>query len=131
MSRTMHFGRDALAAPDVDLEDLLSALSATEVESLVDEMAADPDDKHLPASVRTAYRCAKQPTGGLNRDSLINHINEEGINAPDQEEKVAFELGKKRGNVFVPKYDEAQGRKSPILFNIFFSNFLLNYGREC
>ena len=49
------------------------------------------------ASVRTAYRCEKQPTGGLNRDSLINYINEEGINAPDKEEKVPFELGKKRG----------------------------------
>ncbi len=59
MSRTMHFGRDVLAAPDVDLEDLLSALAPSEVEALVDEMAADPDDKHLPASVRTAYRCTK------------------------------------------------------------------------
>ena len=47
--------------------------------------------------MRTAYRCEKQPTGGLNRDSLINHINEEGINAPEKEENVPFELGKKRG----------------------------------
>ena len=47
--------------------------------------------------MRTAYRCEKQPTGGLNRDSLINHINEEGINAPDKEEKVPFVLGEKRG----------------------------------
>lgn len=78
MSRTMHFGRDVLSAPDVDLEDLLSALAPSEVTALVDEMAADPDDKHLPASVRTAYRCSKEPTGTLNRDSLINHINEEG-----------------------------------------------------
>ena len=47
-------------------------------------MAADPDDKHLPASVRTAYTCKKDPTGPLNRDSLINYINEEGIQAPDK-----------------------------------------------
>ncbi len=78
MSRTMHFGRDVLSAPDVDLEDLLSALAPSEITQLVDEMAADPDDKHLPASVRTAYRCSKTPTGELNRDSLINHINQEG-----------------------------------------------------
>jgi len=104
----MHFGRDVLAAPDVDLEDLLSALAPSEVTQLVDEMAADPDDKHLPASVRTAYRCEKQPTGGLNRDSLINYINEEGIKAPDKEEMVPFELGKKRGKVFVPTYNEAE-----------------------
>lgn len=108
MSRTLHFGRDVLSAPDVDLEDLLNAMSPSEVNQLVDEMAADPDDKHLPASVRTAYRCGKQPTGPLNRDSLINHINDEGINSPDKDENEKFELGKKRGKVFVPKYDEAQ-----------------------
>ncbi len=74
----MHFGRDVLNAPDVDFEDLLSALSPSEVQALVDEMASDPDDKHLPPSVRNAYRCDKKSTGKLNRDRLINHINEEG-----------------------------------------------------
>merc|ERR1712123_362480 len=73
---------------EVDLEDLLSVLSPEEVAALVDEMAADPDDKHMPASVRTAYRCEKEPTGELNRDSLINCINEIALNTPDQEEKV-------------------------------------------
>jgi hypothetical protein len=84
MSRTMAFGRDALAT-DVDVEDLLSALSADDVESLLDEMASDPDDKHLPASVRNSYKCAKAPSGPLNRDSLITHINEEGkqLKSPD------------------------------------------------
>ena len=37
----------------MDLEDLLTALSPEEVAHLVDEMAADPDDKHMPASVRS------------------------------------------------------------------------------
>ena len=71
-------------------------------------MAADPDDKHMPASVRTAYRCEKDPTGDLNRDSLINHINEIALNTPDKEEKVKFEPGVKRGKVYVPVYNEAQ-----------------------
>ena len=53
--------------------------------------------------MRTAYRCEKQPTGGLNRDSLINYINEEGIKAPDKEERVPFELGKKRGKVWMTR----------------------------
>jgi len=75
---------------------------------MVDEMAADPDDKHMPASVRTAYRCEKEPTGDLNRDSLINCINEIALNTPDKEEKVAFEAGKKRGKVYVPVYNEDQ-----------------------
>ena len=78
MSRTIAFGRDVLGSADVDLEDLLGQLTGDEVQSLVDEMASDPDDKHLPASVRNSYRCNKEPTGKLNRDSLITHINEEG-----------------------------------------------------
>ena len=108
MSRTMHFGRDVLNVPDVDLEDLLQGLSADEVQSLVDEMASDPDDKHLPASVRNSYRCEKAPTGALNRDSLIQHINDEGMKAECKEEIVPFELGKKRGKVYVPQYNEAE-----------------------
>merc|ERR1712211_233674 len=95
-------------ADEVDLEDLLAALSAEELSNLVDEMAADPDDKHMPASVRTAYRCEKDPTGDLNRDSLINHINEIALNTPDKEENVKFEPGVKRGKVSVPVYNEAQ-----------------------
>ena len=78
MSRTVAFGRDVLEAGDIDLEDLLGQLSPDEVQNLVDEMASDPDDKHLPASVRNSYRCSKEPTGTLNRDHLITFINEEG-----------------------------------------------------
>merc|ERR1712038_647604 len=95
-------------ADEVDLEDLLAALSAEELSNLVDEMAADPDDVHIPASVRTAYRCEKDPTGDLNRDSLINCINEIALNTPDKEEKLKFEPGVKRGKVYVPQYNEEQ-----------------------
>ena len=81
MSRTVAFGRDVMEAQEAqefDLETLLGNLGASEVQALVDEMASDPDDKHLPASVRNSYRCDKEPTGALNRDSLITYINEEG-----------------------------------------------------
>jgi len=98
----------AAMGDEVDLEDLLSVLSPEEVAALVDEMAADPDDKHMPASVRTAYRCEKEPTGDLNRDSLINCINEIALNTPDQEEKVKYEAGIKRGKTFTPVYNESQ-----------------------
>ena len=57
----------------------------------MDEKAADPDDKHMPASVKTAYRCEKDPTGDHNRDSLINCINEIALNTPDAEEKVKIQ----------------------------------------
>merc|ERR1711872_1050614 len=118
-----HFSQvptDSLNMADVDLEDLLQALSAEELANLVDEMAADPDDKHMPASVRTAYRCEKEPTGDLNRDSLINCINEIALNTPDKEEKVKFEPGIKRGKEYVRKYNEeelVQQEKEEALMN--------------
>lgn len=109
MSRTMHFGGDALNAGDgPDMEDLLQSLSPEELNALVDEMASDPDDKHLPASVRNSYKCEKASTGALNRDSLIQHINDAGMKAPPEEEVVPFELGKKRGKIYVPTYNEAE-----------------------
>ena len=58
--------------------------------------------------VRTAYRCEKEATGELNRDTLINYINEIALNTPDAEEKVKFEPGKIRGKQYVPKYTEAE-----------------------
>jgi len=93
---------------EVDLEELMASLSPAELQALVDEMAADPDDVHIPASVRTAYRCEKEATGELNRDHLIGHINDIALNTPDKEEKVKFEAGVKRGKVFVPQYNEEQ-----------------------
>ena len=49
-------------------------------------MTADPDDKHMPVSVY-ACGCKDDPTGVLNRDSLIDCINEITMNTPDAEEK--------------------------------------------
>ena len=57
---------------------------------------------------RTAYRCEKEATGELNRDTLINYINEIALNTPDAEEKVKFEPGVIRGKQYVPKYTEAE-----------------------
>lgn len=55
-------------------QDLLACLAPTEVQQMLDELASDPDDKHVPASVRNAYRCEKQPTGPLDHTSLVSHI---------------------------------------------------------
>ena len=46
----------------VDLkEDLLAALSVEKLANLVDDMVTGPNDKYMPASVRIAYRCEKDP----------------------------------------------------------------------
>ena len=33
-------------------KDLLACLSSSEVQQMLDELASDPDDKHVPPSVR-------------------------------------------------------------------------------
>ena len=68
--------------------DLPTSLSVEKLANLVDDMAAGPDDKHMPASVRIACRCEKDTTGDLNRDSLINCINEIALNTLDAEEEI-------------------------------------------
>jgi len=108
MSRCVAFGRDVLNAPDVDIEDLLACLSPTEVATILDELASDPDDKHVPPSVRNSYRCEKNPTGELDRRSLISHIVEDSLSSPDREDLVEFELGLKRGKVFHPNLTEEE-----------------------
>ena len=68
--------------------DLLTSLSVEKLANLVDDMAAGPDNKHMPASVRIAYRCEKDTTGDLNRNSLINCINKVALNTLDAEEEI-------------------------------------------
>ena len=34
------------------IKDLLACLSSSEVQQMLDELASDPDDKHVPPSVR-------------------------------------------------------------------------------
>ena len=99
----MMMGRDG--GVDDDLEALMAALTPEELGLIVDDMVSDPDDKHVPASLRNSYRCSKEPTGELNRDSLINHINQEGANAPDKVHSL--------GNIRT----EQTNPKSPLIIN--------------
>ena len=62
----------------------------------------------VPVLQLICFFCQKDSTGPLNRDSLITHINEEGMKDPGKEDIVPFEAGKKRGHVYIPKYNEAE-----------------------
>jgi len=87
-----------------DLEELINSLSAEEVEELAE---CDPDDSSMPPSMRNIYRCNKQATGEMDRDHLVNGLKDIALSIPDKEEKVKFELGIKRGKVFVPNPEDA------------------------
>ena len=47
----------------------------------------DPNEHDLKCifvrAARNAYRCEKDPTGDLNRGSLITHINLQALQTPD------------------------------------------------
>merc|ERR1711962_1330289 len=60
----------------------------------------DPDNTMLPVGFRQRDQTAKEPTGELSRDKLMNFLEEEGAAVPDKEEEVAYEAGTKRGKVF-------------------------------
>ena len=62
----------------------------------------------VPVLQLICFLCQKEATGALNRDSLITYINEEGMKDPGKEDIVPFEAGKKRGHVYIPKYNEAE-----------------------
>ena len=46
---------------EVDIDELVEKLTPGEIQKLLEEF--DPDDPHLPANERCAYKCDKAPTG--------------------------------------------------------------------
>ena len=58
-------------ADEVDLEDLMAMLSPAEVQALVDEMAADPDDVHIPASVRYVDGGRRKQSQWISKETAV------------------------------------------------------------
>merc|ERR1711970_499250 len=63
----------------------------------------DPDNTMLPVGFRQRDQTAKDPTGELNRDTLMSYLEEEGAAIPDKEEEVPYEAGVKKGKVYKQK----------------------------
>lgn len=79
MSRVVLIGssRDPKPDPlnDLDIDELVDRLTPMQIQRLLDE--CDPDDPHIPPSMRTNYKCDKKPTGPLDRKKLLDYINEQ------------------------------------------------------
>ncbi|KAH8381391.1 hypothetical protein KR093_004100 [Drosophila rubida] len=100
------YGKDLSEYDDVDVESLLAQLSPEEITILAKEV--DPDDNFLPPDQRTSYECTKEATGPLNRKQLIEHINKQAIETPDQPEFEPYVQGKVRGKKWVPPPRDAR-----------------------
>ncbi|KAH8247290.1 hypothetical protein KR038_001637 [Drosophila bunnanda] len=122
------YGKDLSEYDDVDVESLLAQLSPEEITILAKEV--DPDvsftfifkyieqlnpflplllqDNFLPPDQRCGYECTKEATGPLNRKQLIEHINKQAIETPDEPEFEPFVQGKVRGKKWVPPPRDAR-----------------------
>jgi len=85
---------------ELDVDELVDRLTPGEIQSLLDE--CDPDDPHIPPSMRCNYKCEKEATGPLNRQKLLDFINDQALNTPDIPDHVPFVQGTIRGKKWVP-----------------------------
>ncbi|XP_054081930.1 tropomodulin isoform X5 [Zeugodacus cucurbitae] len=94
------YGKDLSEYDEVDVDALLAQLSPEEINILAKEV--DPDDNFLPPDQRCSYECEKDPTGPLNRKKLIEHINKQALETPDEPEFEPYVKGTVRGKKWVP-----------------------------
>ncbi|XP_018794882.1 PREDICTED: tropomodulin isoform X3 [Bactrocera latifrons] len=94
------YGKDLSEYDEVDVDALLAQLSPEEINILAKEV--DPDDNFLPPDQRCSYECDKDPTGPLNRKKLIEHINKQALETPDEPEFEPYVKGTVRGKKWVP-----------------------------
>lgn len=95
------YGKNLKAYDNIPFEDLLDQLTEAELEELTNEV--DPDDTHVPASMRCKDQTKKQPTGPLNRRKLLEFLKKFALEQEDWPEQKTHEPGVKRGKVWVPK----------------------------
>lgn len=85
---------------ELDIDELVERLTPGEIQKLLDE--CDPDDPHIPPSLRCNYKCEKEATGPLDRKKLLDYINDQALNTPDLPEAVPFVAGTVRGKKWTP-----------------------------
>ncbi|XP_032938840.1 tropomodulin-4 isoform X2 [Catharus ustulatus] len=88
---------------DIDEDKILQELSPEELAQLDAELAEmDPENVLLPAGLRQRDQTQKSPTGPLDRDALLQHLERQALEAEERQDLVPF-TGEKKGKPFVPK----------------------------
>ncbi|XP_054035082.1 tropomodulin-4 isoform X1 [Dryobates pubescens] len=88
---------------DIDEDKILRELSAEELAQLDLELAEmDPENVLLPAGLRQRDQTQKSPTGPLDREALLQHLEKQALEAAERQDLVPF-TGEKKGKPFVPK----------------------------
>ncbi|XP_060613989.2 tropomodulin-4 [Anolis sagrei] len=88
---------------DIDEDKILKELSPEELAQLDLELQEmDPENIMLPAGLRQRDQTKKSPTGPLDRDALMQHLEKQALEAEEREDLVPF-TGEKKGKPFIPK----------------------------
>jgi len=98
---------------ELDIDELVERLTPGEIQKLLDE--CDPDDPHIPPSMRSNYKCEKEATGPLDRKKLLDFINEQALSTPDIPETVPYVPGTVRGKKWVPPPKPQETRAAKLL----------------
>ncbi|POI19547.1 hypothetical protein CIB84_016707, partial [Bambusicola thoracicus] len=81
---------------DIDEDKILQELSAEELEQLDTELLEmDPENVLLPAGLRQRDQTQKSPTGPLDREALLQHLEKQALEAKEREDLVPFTGEKK------------------------------------
>uniref|UniRef100_A0ACB8G8Q4 Tropomodulin-4 n=1 Tax=Sphaerodactylus townsendi TaxID=933632 RepID=A0ACB8G8Q4_9SAUR len=82
---------------DIDEDKILKELSPEELAQLDLELQEmDPENILLPAGLRQRDQTKKSPTGPLDRDALMQHLEKQALEAKEREDLVPF-TGEKKG----------------------------------
>ncbi|XP_058716441.1 tropomodulin-4 isoform X2 [Poecile atricapillus] len=88
---------------DIDEDKILQELSPEELAQLDSELAEmDPENVLLPAGLRQRDQTHKSPTGPLDREKLLQHLERQALETEERQDLVPF-TGEKKGKPFVPK----------------------------
>ncbi|XP_074121421.1 tropomodulin-4 isoform X1 [Sminthopsis crassicaudata] len=82
---------------DIDEDEILRGLSPEELEQLDYELQEmDPENMLLPAGLRQRDQTKKSPTGPLDREALMQHLERQALETKERDDLVPF-TGEKKG----------------------------------
>ena len=89
------YGKDLKEYENIPIDELLNQLTEEELEQLSNDV--DPDDSHIPPSMRCREQTKKGPTGPLDRKKLLEFLKNYALAQEDWPEDKPFQPGVKKG----------------------------------
>ncbi|EAW53465.1 tropomodulin-4 [Pongo pygmaeus] len=86
---------------DIDEDEILRTLSPEELEQLDCELQEmDPENMLLPAGLRQRDQTKKSPTGPLDREALLQYLEQQALEVKERDDLVPF-TGEKKGKPYI------------------------------